>query len=111
MTNPKTRSPRIQVTLPPEVMDMLRELSELTGQSMGGMVSELMREALPTLRVTAEAIRRVKEAPREAQAMLARHANEASIKLAQTQLEFDDLVSKKPAPKHQKRKRGPRGAT
>lgn len=90
---------------------MLRELSALTGQSMGGMVSQLMVEALPALQVTASAIRKVKDAPREAQAELARFANEATYKLAQTQLQLDDVLSDKPRPKRQRRKRGSDGPT
>lgn len=109
MPSPTRRSPRIQVTLPDEVMAMLRELSELTGQGMGGIVSELMIEALPALAVTRDAIRKVKEAPREAQAELARFAHEATLKLAQAQLELDDLLAKRPSPKRQRRRRN-RGA-
>lgn len=89
---------------------MLRELSAMTGQSMGGMVSELMVEALPALRVTADAIREVKNAPREAQAKLARFANEATAKLAQQQLELDDLLAAKPARKKHMRGRRTDGA-
>lgn len=109
--NPIKRSPRIQLTLDAETMALLDELSELTGQGKATMVAELMREALPALAATRDAIRKVKEAPREAQAILARFSNEATMKLAQEQLAFDDLLSKHPAGKRQKRKRGPRGAT
>nr|CRY94990.1 hypothetical protein [uncultured prokaryote] len=90
---------------------MLRELSALTGQGMGTLVSELMLEALPAMRVAINAIRVVKDAPREAQQMLARFSNEATVKLAQNQLDFDDLVSTKPSTKRQKRRRPPDGAT
>jgi coenzyme F420-reducing hydrogenase beta subunit len=85
-------------------MDMLRELSELTGQSMGGMVSEIMMAALPALRATADAVMIVKDSPREAQALLARFSNEATMQLAQEQLAFDDLVAKHPRKKNHKRK-------
>lgn len=84
---------------------MLRELSDLTGQSMSGMVSELMIEALPALRATADAVRIVKDSPREAQALLARYSNEATMQLAQSQLAFDDLLQETPRPKRQKRKK------
>lgn len=85
---------------------MLRELSDLTGQSMGGMVSELMIQALPALRATADAVKIVKDSPREAQALLARYSNEATMQLAQSQLAFDDLLQKAPKPKRQKRNKG-----
>lgn len=85
---------------------MLRELSDLTGQSMGGMVSEIMSEALPALRATSQAIQLVKDSPREAQALLARYSSQATMKLAQHQLELDDLLDKNPRPKRQKRGQG-----
>lgn len=85
---------------------MLRELSDLTGQSMGGMVSELMIQALPGLRAAADAVKIVKDSPREAQALLARYTNEATMQLAQAQLAFDDLLQEAPKPKRQKRNKG-----
>jgi predicted DNA-binding protein len=100
------RSPRVQVTLPAEVMTMLNELSELTGQGKGGIVSEIMTEALPALRAAADAVRLVKDSPREAQAMLARFSTESVLKLAQTQLAFDDLLDQKPKLKRNRFKKG-----
>jgi coenzyme F420-reducing hydrogenase beta subunit len=100
------RSPRIQVTLSDEVMAMLHELSELTGQSKGGMVSEIMTEALPALRAARDAVLIVKDSPREAQALLARFSNEAVLMLAQSQLEFDDLLDDKPKTKRTRVKKG-----
>lgn len=89
---------------------MLEEISTATGTGKATLVAEIMQEALPALRVTVEALRHVKQAPREAQALLARYANESTAKLAQAQLELDDLVAAKPSRKRQKR--GPRsGAT
>lgn len=111
MATPKTRSPRIQVTLPPEVMEILERLSKLTGQGKGTLVSELMLEALPAMQTAIEAIAVVKESPHEAQRMLARFSNEATMKLAQEQLSFDDLVSSSPGTKRQKRRKPPDGAT
>jgi hypothetical protein len=111
MPAPKTRSPRLQVTLSEEVMTVLREMSEATGQGMGTIVSELMVEALPAMQLALQAIGVIKESPREAQRMLARFSNEATMKLAQEQLSFDDLISTSPAPKRQKRRKPPDGAT
>ena len=109
--DPINRSPRIQVTLSPEVMAILDELSSLTGQGKATIVSGMMSEALPMLHGLADALRLVKSAPREAQHIISRVANEATMKLAQEQLSFDDLLSSKPRTKHQKRKRGPDGPT
>ena len=104
MPSPNRRSPRLQLTLSPEVMAALEEISELTGMGKATVVSDLMSEMLPMLHGNIEALRLVKEAPREAQALMARKANEAVMKLTQAQMEFDDLLSAKPATKRRKRK-------
>ena len=54
--NPVSRSPRVQVTLSPEVMAVLEEISEITGQGKGTLVSELMTEALPAIKATLDAL-------------------------------------------------------
>lgn len=108
---PVNRSPRVQVTLSPEVMAVLDEISALTGQGKGTLVSELVTEALPALVATKEAIELVKQSPRDAQALMARYSNEATVKLAQAQLEFDDLLAKQPKVRRQKRRKPPDGAT
>lgn len=105
------RSPRIQVTLSPEAMAALDEVSALTGQGKGTLVSELVTEALPALQMAVQALRVVKEAPREAQQLLSRFSNEATMKLAQSQLEFDDLLAAEPKRKRQKRRKRADGAT
>lgn len=88
-------------------MAVLEEISEITGQGKGTLVSELMTEALPAIKATLDALRVVKQSPREAQALLARFSNEATMKLAQSQLEFDDLLAKQPKTKRQKRRKAP----
>lgn len=100
----KTR--RLQVTLSQEAADRLYELSALTGQGRATMVAELVDAAISALAVTAEALRKVKNAPREAQADLARYATEAVVQLGQAQLELDDVLAAQPRPKRQKRNRG-----
>ena len=111
MTKPAAiaRSPRIQVTLPPEVMAVLDQVSQLTGQGKGTIVSEMMVEALPMLRTMVTAIEVVKSAPRDAQAMMNRVSAEAVLKLSQHQLEFDDLLAAQPRTKRQRRKKGSDG--
>lgn len=87
-------------------MEMLNELSALTGQTKGGMVSELMVAALPAMQASADAIKMVKDAPMEAQALLGRFANEATMRLAQTQLQLSDLLEEKPRLKRHRAKKG-----
>lgn len=111
MNNARTiqRSPRIQVTLSPEVMAMLERVSQLTGQGKATLVSEMMGEALPMLQAMVSALEVVKSAPRDAQAMMNRVSAEALMKLSQQQLEFDDLLSAQPRTKRQRRKKGTDG--
>lgn len=92
-------------------MAALEEISSLTGQGKGTLVSELVTEALPALQAAVQALRVVKEAPREAQQLLTRFSTEATMKLAQSQLEFDDLLAAQPSTKRQKRRRPANGAT
>lgn len=103
------RSPRIQVTLAPEVMAILDRVSQLTGQGKGTIVSEMMVEALPMLQAMVSALEVVKSAPRDAQAMMNRVSAEALLKLSQHQLEFDDLLAAQPRTKRQRRKKGTDG--
>lgn len=90
---------------------MLEEISGLTGQGKATLASELIDAALPALQANIQALRIVKEAPREAQRLLARYGAEAVMALQQTQLELDDLISESPRQKRQKRKRGSDGPT
>ena len=107
MANPKKRGPRLQVTLSPQSMAMLDELAEVTGYGKATLISRMVDEALPMLQGMAQAHRHLKEdAPREAQQIISRVANEATFKLAQEQLSFDDALAARQKPKHQKRKKG-----
>lgn len=101
---------RLQVVLSQQAAERLYELSALTGQGRATMVSELVDAAIPALAVAAEALRKVKNAPREAQAELARYATEAVVQLGQAQLELDDVLAANPRPKRQKRNRGAKSA-
>lgn len=112
MPSPNRRSPRIQVTLSPRAMELLDMVSAATGQGRATVASELIDLQLPMIEANIEALRLVKESPREAQRLLARTSAEAVMKLQQVQLELDDLLSEKPRPKRQRRKRrDPDGAT
>lgn len=104
MPSPRHRSPRLQLTLTPDVMAILAEISALTGQGKATLVADLMTEMLPFLHANLEALQVLKDAPREAQAILARKSNEAVMKLAQAQMDFDDALAKHPRVKRKKRK-------
>jgi hypothetical protein len=90
-------------------MALLEEVSRLTGQGKATLASELVEMALPAIQATIEALRVVKDAPREAQRILSKHSHGAMMELSQQMLEFDDILSNAPTPKRQKRKRGTDG--
>lgn len=86
------RSPRVAVTFSPEAMKVLDELSDAMKQPKSSIVAELIDEALPALVAAVEALKVVKEQPREAQRLMSNFAAQATMELAQEQLAFDAAV-------------------
>lgn len=89
MTRTVKRNPRVAVTFSPESMRVLDQLSAALGQPKSALISELIDEALPALVAAVEALKVVKEQPREAQRLMTNFAAQASMELAQEQLAFD----------------------
>lgn len=56
-----TNKPRITVTLTTRQHDVLRAISENSGQSMSAFVSDLLEQSLPVLERMAESFRKIKE--------------------------------------------------
>jgi len=86
------RKPRIAITLSDEATHLVAEIAELTGSTKTSIVSELLDVALPAMQTMLEALRIVKEQPKEAERLLARHANAAALSVAQAQLEFHEHI-------------------
>lgn len=86
------RNPRVAVTLSPESMRVLEELSAILEQPKAALVAELVDSALPALQATVEAIRVAKEQPREAQRLMSNYAAQATMELSQQQLELDAAI-------------------
>lgn len=86
------RNPRVAVTLSPESMRILDELSSLLEQPKAALVAELVDSALPALQATVEAVRVAKEQPREAQRLMANYATQATMELSQQQLALDAAI-------------------
>lgn len=84
------RNERVAVTLSPEAKPLLQELSTLTGRPKAALVSELLDQTLPALRVTLEALRLIRKQPDHAVQLLTDYA---SSKLAQVQQATLDLSS------------------
>lgn len=101
MTQPKAqpkierkyrKNTRVAVTLTPESLALLTEISEVMKQSKSALVAELVDAALPAIQTTLAALKIVKEQPREAQRLMANYAAKATMELAQEQLDFDAQV-------------------
>lgn len=60
-----TMKPRITVTLSSRQHDVLRAISEYSGQSMSAFVHEMLEQSLPVLERMAESFRRIKLAQDE----------------------------------------------
>jgi predicted DNA-binding protein len=88
----KARTPRVAVTLSPEAMKLLDELSAVFGQPKASLVSELIDSALPALQATVQAMAVAAEQPREAQRLMANYASRATMELSQQQLELDAAI-------------------
>jgi predicted DNA-binding protein len=108
-TKAKPRAPRVNVTLSPEAYKALSELSAANDQPKAAIVAELFDAALPALKVALDAIRVVKQQPREAQRMLTAHALNARMALDQQQLLLDEAIDRRTV--KGKRRRAARGPT
>lgn len=90
---------------------MVEEIAELTGTPKATILSEIFDSTLPAFANTLHALRVAKETPREAQRLVQNFAAESVMKLQQSQLEMDDLITRSEAEKKAKaRKRGARRA-
>ena len=89
------RSERVAVTFRKETLQVLNQLSFMTGNPKAALVSELVDAALPALVETVEALRIVKEQPKEAERLLARFGAEAVRDLMQSQLDLGETVDKR----------------
>ena len=82
------KRPRVLVTTTPDVTATLDTLHELTGKSRSMMVAELLEACLPALQASIEALKVVKEQPREAERLMAAYTAQSIHDVTQEQLEF-----------------------
>ena len=85
---------RLQLTLSDEAWALIEEVHALTGTPKSAIVSELLDEILPAISAQLEALRKLSAAPREAQALINEFAEEAFGKLAQSQLDLEEALTK-----------------
>lgn len=65
------KSQRIMLRVQPETYDVLKRLSEATGQPMASLVTAYLKDSLPALEALAEAFEKIKAGrPQEAKKLL-----------------------------------------
>jgi len=72
-----TNKPRITITLSSRQHDVLRSISENSGQSMSAFVHEMLDQSLPVLERMAESFRRIKVAQDEQKKRIADELDQA----------------------------------
>lgn len=93
------KAKRVPVGFQPETHRILEEMAEVSGQSIGSIVSEFMDEAAPALKHVVEALRLAKSKPVAALDLMQEHLAKAQHVASQGQL---DLVETRK--RHNKRR-------
>lgn len=81
---------RVQVTLTPEIYEVLQELADESGVAMGALCGNMLREALPAFQAMLAAVRAAKSKNADAYDFLASMLIENQAKSSQIQLEIDN---------------------
>lgn len=90
------RKKRLALALPDEADAVLIDLSEALGKSKTTVVTEILMESLPTLKLVAQALKQAKEGLDDtAMAALAIALKDAGFKIDQVQSDFFALERKK----------------
>lgn len=90
------RKKRLALALPDEADAVLIDLSEALGKSKTTVVTEILLESLPTLKLVAQALKQAKEGLDDiAMAALAIALKDAGFKIDQVQSDFFALERKK----------------
>ena len=88
-----TKRRRIQLALSDEVWLLVDEVHALTGTPKSAIIGEILDEVAPAFATQIQALRLLKESPREAQRLMQNFANESVGKLSQAQLELDAAIA------------------
>jgi len=107
---PTTRR-RIQVTPSDEVWALIDEVHALTGTPKAAIVAEILDEVAPVFSNQLQALRILKDSPREAQRLIQNFANESVAKLAQTSLDLDAALDGRTVSGKRARRKGAKNGT
>lgn len=93
-----TNKPRITITLTQRQHDVLKAISENSGQSMSAFVNELLEQSLPVLERMAESFRKIKAAQDEQKKRIVEELDQAQAAvepvLAQVIGQFDLFMTR-----------------
>jgi uncharacterized protein YbjQ (UPF0145 family) len=95
MTNRPTKNPRIAFVPSDAVHALVGQLSELSGESRAGIVSDFMDQMEPVIRGQIEAFRKIAARPEEARQYVQDLANESTAMIAQAVLDLDKPKQKR----------------
>lgn len=87
-----TKRKRVNVTLSDEVWALVNEVHALTGTPKAAVISDILDEVAPVFQNTIQALRIVKEQPREAQRLIQNMANSAIAQASQAALDLDSAI-------------------
>lgn len=87
-----TKTPRLNVTLSPEVRAALERLSVVSGIAASQFVAQVMQDSLPVLEAMIAAFEAAKRSPRQAADLMRGVVSGAMASAAQEQLRFDAHV-------------------
>lgn len=95
MSKEKRISKRLQITLSPESYHALSDFKDETGESISGLIDNIIRESIPSLRALVEAHKRIKSGNESGVTKVKEVLHRASEELSQAILDFDKKTSKK----------------
>lgn len=94
--------PRMQVTPTRTSFLLLKEMERLTGKAPATITRELLDEATPALEAAIEALRVLKQRPKQAMQAVDRMLDTAMLGAAQARLDLDKAMNAKPGRKPRK---------
>lgn len=87
-----TKRRRVHVTPSDEVWALVDEIHALTGTAKAAILAEILDEVAPVFSTQIQALRVLKDSPREAQRLIQNFANESVSKLVQANLDLDAVL-------------------
>ena len=81
----RTRKTRVQLTIEPELGDLLKEMAVLTGSSLSGLIAELLMEQAPVLEKNLELFKMAAKLKKSGREKITAHM-EATLKIMEEEV-------------------------